>query len=181
MYLFTGRRYDPETALYYYRARYYDYSTGRFLQTDPIGYMNGLNLYTYVRNNPTNHKDPLGLFSIGDPGFTTEETLDLVDTIRRGSPIDPPGSTECCEWKTSSSTLMGFYGWWFMAVSLYTGQCTYLGADFYRIHEVCEDDEGNIIKTRTKIRSYPNIRSMSLFDYGYCPLRIILVPPSPPA
>ena len=37
-YMFTGRRFDPETALYYYRARYYAPDIGRFLQTDPIGY-----------------------------------------------------------------------------------------------------------------------------------------------
>lgn len=37
-YLFTGRRFDTETALYYYRARYYDYYLGRFLQPDPMGY-----------------------------------------------------------------------------------------------------------------------------------------------
>jgi RHS repeat-associated protein len=59
--MFTGRRYDPETALYYYRARYYDYYTGRFLQTDPIGYHDGLNSYRYCRNNPIMLTDPLGL------------------------------------------------------------------------------------------------------------------------
>ena len=62
-YLFTGRRYDDETGLYYYRARYYDYATGRFMQTDPVGYTAGLNLYAYCGNNPGNFVDPLGLQS----------------------------------------------------------------------------------------------------------------------
>ncbi|MHC4478542.1 MAG: RHS repeat-associated core domain-containing protein [Planctomycetota bacterium] len=60
-YLFTGRRFDNETDLYYYRARYYSPRLGRFLQVDAIGYNNCMNLYTYVDNNPLNLKDPLGL------------------------------------------------------------------------------------------------------------------------
>ena len=60
-YFFTGRRYDTETSLYYYRARYYSPIIGRFLQTDPVYYMNGPNLYTYVLNNPLNRIDPYGL------------------------------------------------------------------------------------------------------------------------
>jgi len=60
-YMFTGRSYDSETGLYYYRARYYDFANGRFLGPDPIGYKGGLNLYAYVRNNPLKYRDPFGL------------------------------------------------------------------------------------------------------------------------
>ena len=45
---YTGRRLDAETGLYYYRARYYSPAIGRFLQTDPIGYGDGLNWYGFV-------------------------------------------------------------------------------------------------------------------------------------
>jgi RHS repeat-associated protein len=58
---YTGREFDPETSLYYYRARYYDSQTGRFNSEDPIGTSGGLNLYEYVLNNSVNWYDPRGL------------------------------------------------------------------------------------------------------------------------
>jgi RHS repeat-associated protein len=61
---FAGRRIDPESGLYYNRARYYSPSLGRFLQTDPIGTNGGINLYVYTGNDPVNQLDPNGLFQL---------------------------------------------------------------------------------------------------------------------
>jgi RHS repeat-associated protein len=58
---YTGREFDSETGLYYYRARYYDQSIGRFLSEDPLGFGGGTNFYSYVHNNPAVNRDPLGL------------------------------------------------------------------------------------------------------------------------
>ena len=58
---YTGRESDPETGLYYYRARYYDPSTGRFLSEDPIRFAAGPVFYEYVNNGPVNNSDPWGL------------------------------------------------------------------------------------------------------------------------
>ena len=64
-YAFTGREYDPESGLYYYRARYYDATTGRFISEDPAHFTGAdPNLYRYVVNNPVNFQDPAGLFRV---------------------------------------------------------------------------------------------------------------------
>ncbi|MCL7377079.1 RHS repeat-associated core domain-containing protein [Streptomyces sp. 35G-GA-8] len=58
-YTFTGRESDG-TGLLYYRNRYYDPETGRFISQDPIGYAGGTNLYQYALSSPTTYTDPSG-------------------------------------------------------------------------------------------------------------------------
>ena len=62
-YLFTGRRLDEETGIYYYRNRMYHAQLGRFASRDPIGYIDGIASYCYVKSGPNNGLDPGGLKS----------------------------------------------------------------------------------------------------------------------
>lgn len=89
-YLFNGRRFDAETGLYYYRARYYDSEIGRFLQVDPIGYIGGMNLYVYCSNNPVNFIDVFGLFHFGKRPLTGAPWIPGASS----NPIDDYFNTE---------------------------------------------------------------------------------------
>ncbi len=74
--LYTGQKFDAETGLYHYKLRTYDPAGGRFLQRDPLLYVDGLNAYVYVGNSPVSAVDPLGLSPGGE---LIAKLVDLVD------------------------------------------------------------------------------------------------------
>jgi RHS repeat-associated protein len=74
---YTGREFDSETGVYYYRARYYDSAVGRFLSEDPIRFAGGGDFYRYAFNDPTAFRDPLGLCPLsGSPKDLIEKAND---------------------------------------------------------------------------------------------------------
>jgi RHS repeat-associated protein len=96
-YTYTGRELDSETGLYYYRARYYDVGTGRFLQKDPIGFGGGdINIYRYVKASPLNFRDPRGRKEypndfVGPLDRSGYYTSQMTQTLCGRVPPAPPG------------------------------------------------------------------------------------------
>lgn len=83
-YTYTGRELDSETGLYYYRARQYDATIGRFTSIDPMSLLlrdrKEINGYSYVSGNPVVFTDPEGLNIYGNycgPGGAGVITDDL--------------------------------------------------------------------------------------------------------
>ncbi|MCP4112564.1 MAG: hypothetical protein GY749_44730 [Desulfobacteraceae bacterium] len=97
-YFFTGRRYDYSSGLYYYRARYYSAELGRFLQIDPVGYNTGNNLYVYVKNDPINLVDPLGLYYGSRRNLAKYYLWKEIEKYRRAAESLMRGAKETVEW-----------------------------------------------------------------------------------
>jgi len=87
-YSYTGRVWDADAELYFYRARWYDPTTGRFISEDPIGFAAGdANVSRYVGNGVTTRVDPSGLFleTIWDVINVVMDVVSLVENVAHGN------------------------------------------------------------------------------------------------
>lgn len=84
---YASKRLDPETQLIYFGKRYYDTELCRWITTDPAGFIDGMNLYSYVKNNPFRYIDPDGRFAFAIPlitlafGFEGVVSLITLETV----------------------------------------------------------------------------------------------------
>ena len=101
-YMFTAREYDRETGLYYYRARMYSSALGRFLQPDPVGYYESMNLYQYVKNNPVNWIDPMGLYKC-DPSLCERNKRSCLQSAKQEL-------RRCLQKQTGEAGMSGYVG-----------------------------------------------------------------------
>ena len=85
--LFTWREYDKEIGLYYFRARYYDAELGRFINRDPIGQVDDVNLYGYVGNNSVMFVDPFWKKKVFVE--TYDKYIELKELIFNKGDLDP--------------------------------------------------------------------------------------------
>ncbi|MBI1373735.1 MAG: hypothetical protein GC159_13495 [Phycisphaera sp.] len=106
-FIFTGRRYDPESEIYFYRRRYYVPDQGRFISKDPIGYMATMNLFEYANSEPTRHIDPTGTQSIEKPDVKANPREPFLTATRtRCRQIAEVARTKCHSAQTRKVIVM---------------------------------------------------------------------------
>jgi len=181
-YQYTGRENDGN-GLYYYRARYYNPTQGRFTQEDPLGFVDGPNPYAYVGGNPLQYSDPLGLWRWGDslPQWMVDGAAGFGDGMTGGT---TGLFREATGWGSASvnkcASTYRYSGWAGIAFGTWVpiGRAAYV----YNVSRLPRSGlpVGDIVATRNALKAYFRGRPLSYLlpklrpRYGYPTLAELL-------
>lgn len=149
---FSEKRVDEETGLVFFGRRYYDPAIGRWITPDPLGFIDGQNLYAYVHNHPVNSFDRLG-FSTEDESSGSENEQWLGQDEATGSRTP--------------------YNW--VGIEITSGKSRYLWLDDLQkaggssLSEASPDQAGALPKISyddTFEDAYPDFERSHLYDLG---------------
>jgi RHS repeat-associated protein len=154
-----------KTRLYYYRARYYDPSAGRFLSEDPAGFIPGVDFYTYVSNSPTNLVDPMGLLQVCCRSAHQSFAQVWAKLTLQPAPCH-------CFLKLSDGTTLGGYFSKKMSDlgnlgNLVTGKNDKTDHDTYAKEAKCSDVPGNPCENDARAKNAFNSAPPVLGAYGF--------------